>query len=128
MPEWSAGYVADIGYTYGTYSELNPQRLVLPFLLAGVRPPRVATGVAVPTPPPSPPTPSTSASLVARPEGPEAAVASAWPPELAIEDASAAAVAAPVSPESPLPPSEPFLRAQRGPGEAAHRAGSASLG
>jgi SAM-dependent methyltransferase len=43
MPEWSAGYVADIGYTYGTYSELNPLRLHLPFLAAGLTPPDVAT-------------------------------------------------------------------------------------
>jgi SAM-dependent methyltransferase len=43
MPEWSAGYVADIGYTYGTYSELNPHRLQLAFLSAGLTPPKVAT-------------------------------------------------------------------------------------
>ena len=43
MPEWSAGYVADIGYTYGTYSELNPHRLQLAFLTAGLAPPKVAT-------------------------------------------------------------------------------------
>jgi hypothetical protein len=24
MTPWSAGYVADIGYTYGYYTELNP--------------------------------------------------------------------------------------------------------
>jgi SAM-dependent methyltransferase len=41
MPDWSAGYVADIGYTYGTYPELNPQRVRLAFLVAGLVPPKV---------------------------------------------------------------------------------------
>ncbi len=44
MPDWSAGYVADIGYTFGTYAELNPQRIRLAFLNAGLVPPE--TGVA----------------------------------------------------------------------------------
>ena len=26
MTDWTAGYVADIGYTYGYYTELNPLR------------------------------------------------------------------------------------------------------
>jgi hypothetical protein len=26
MAEWTGGYVADIGYTYGYYGELNPLR------------------------------------------------------------------------------------------------------
>jgi len=26
MSDWTAGYVADIGYTYGYYTELNPLR------------------------------------------------------------------------------------------------------
>jgi SAM-dependent methyltransferase len=43
MPDWSAGYVADIGYTYGTYAELNPHRTRLAFLAAGLIPPKVAT-------------------------------------------------------------------------------------
>ncbi|QBE64001.1 class I SAM-dependent methyltransferase [Pseudoduganella lutea] len=43
MPEWSAGYVADIGYTYGTYPELNPHRLRLAFLSARLTPPAVTT-------------------------------------------------------------------------------------
>ena len=43
MPDWSAGYVADIGYTYGTYAELNPHRTRLAFLAAGLVPPKVAT-------------------------------------------------------------------------------------
>jgi SAM-dependent methyltransferase len=33
---WTSGYVADIGYTYGYYSELNPQRVRLAFLSAGL--------------------------------------------------------------------------------------------
>lgn len=36
MSEWSAGYVADIGYTYGLYPELNPLRIKLAFLHAGL--------------------------------------------------------------------------------------------
>lgn len=44
MPDWSAGYVADIGYTYGTYAELNPERMRLALLMAGVVPPE--TGIA----------------------------------------------------------------------------------
>lgn len=31
MTDWTAGYVADIGYTYGYYTELNPLRLKLAF-------------------------------------------------------------------------------------------------
>jgi hypothetical protein len=29
MTDWTAGYVADIGYTYGYYTELNPLRVRL---------------------------------------------------------------------------------------------------
>ena len=36
MTDWTAGYVADIGYTYGYYTELNPLRLRLAFLNAGL--------------------------------------------------------------------------------------------
>lgn len=36
MTDWSAGYVSDIGYTYGVYSELNPLRVRLAFLNAGL--------------------------------------------------------------------------------------------
>ena len=36
MADWTSGYVADIGYTFGTYSELNPLRLRLAFLHAGL--------------------------------------------------------------------------------------------
>jgi hypothetical protein len=39
MSDWTSGYVADIGYTYGYYFELNPQRVKLAFLHAGVEPP-----------------------------------------------------------------------------------------
>ncbi len=38
---WTSGYVADIGYTYGYYTELNPLRVKLPFLNAGLVPPDV---------------------------------------------------------------------------------------
>ena len=44
MTDWTAGYVADIGYTFGYYTELNPLRLRLSFLNAGLVPPEV--GVA----------------------------------------------------------------------------------
>jgi hypothetical protein len=43
MSDWTSGYVADIGYTYGYYSELNPKRSSLAFLNAGYAPP--STGV-----------------------------------------------------------------------------------
>jgi SAM-dependent methyltransferase len=39
MSEWTAGYVADIGYTYGYYSELNPLRARWALLNAGIEPP-----------------------------------------------------------------------------------------
>ena len=43
MSDWTAGYVADIGYTYGYYTELNPLRVRLAFLNAGLVPPDVGT-------------------------------------------------------------------------------------
>ena len=36
MSDWSAGYVADIGYTFGYYTELNPLRARLALLNAGL--------------------------------------------------------------------------------------------
>ena len=36
MTDWTAGYVADIGYTFGYYQELNPQRVKLAFLNQGL--------------------------------------------------------------------------------------------
>jgi len=36
MTDWTSGYVADIGYTFGYYCELNPQRVKLAFLHAGL--------------------------------------------------------------------------------------------
>ncbi len=41
MSDWTAGYVADIGYTYGYYAELNPQRVRLAFLNQGLVFPKV---------------------------------------------------------------------------------------
>jgi len=35
MSDWTAGYVADIGYTFGYYSELNPLNCALPLLNKG---------------------------------------------------------------------------------------------
>ena len=43
MSDWTAGYVADIGYTYGYYNELNPNRAILAFLNAGYAPPSFGT-------------------------------------------------------------------------------------
>jgi SAM-dependent methyltransferase len=39
MSDWTSGYVADIGYTYGYYNELNPNRANLAVLNAGYAPP-----------------------------------------------------------------------------------------
>jgi SAM-dependent methyltransferase len=43
MTDWTAGYVADIAYTYGYYAELNPARIKLAFLNAGLVPPEIGT-------------------------------------------------------------------------------------
>ena len=43
MSDWTAGYVADIGYTYGYYTELNPLRVKLAFLKAGLALPEVGS-------------------------------------------------------------------------------------
>ena len=43
MSDWTAGYVADIGYTYGYYTELNPLRVKLAFLRAGLALPTMGT-------------------------------------------------------------------------------------
>lgn len=44
MSNWSAGYVSDVGYTFGYYPELNPLRLKLAFLSMGLVSPDI--GVA----------------------------------------------------------------------------------
>ena len=43
MSDWTQGYVAEIGYTHGYYSELNPQRIKLAFLNAGLAFPEVGS-------------------------------------------------------------------------------------
>lgn len=43
MTDWTAGYVADIGYTFGYYQELNPMRVKLAFLNAGLAFPQLGT-------------------------------------------------------------------------------------
>ena len=43
MSDWTAGYVADISYTYGYYRELNPLATRLAFLNHGLFPPEVRT-------------------------------------------------------------------------------------
>ena len=43
MNTWTSGYVADIGYTYGYYTELNPLRIQLAFAQQGLAFPSVGT-------------------------------------------------------------------------------------
>jgi hypothetical protein len=43
MSDWTSGYVADVVYTFGYYTELNPIRLRLAFLYAGLAFPEVGT-------------------------------------------------------------------------------------
>lgn len=43
MSDWTEGYVADIGYTCGYYTELNPLLIKLAFLNASLVPPEVGT-------------------------------------------------------------------------------------
>ena len=42
MTDWTAGYVANIDYTYGYYQELNPLRIQLAFLNQGLVYPKVS--------------------------------------------------------------------------------------
>ena len=41
MSDWSSGYVSELGYTYGYYEELNPNRLYLCLLSKGFQPPTI---------------------------------------------------------------------------------------
>lgn len=41
IDDWTSGYVADIGYTYGYYPELNPLNTQLTFLYGGIAPPKI---------------------------------------------------------------------------------------
>jgi SAM-dependent methyltransferase len=43
MTTWTDGYVADIAYTYGYYSELNPARIKLAFIANGMVYPEIGT-------------------------------------------------------------------------------------
>ena len=43
MTDWTAGYVADIDYIFGYYKELNPLRINIAFLSAGLLPPVIGT-------------------------------------------------------------------------------------
>jgi len=43
MTDWTSGYVAEIDYTFGYYTELNPLRVKLAFLNAGLVPPEIGT-------------------------------------------------------------------------------------
>lgn len=41
MTQWTEGYVAEIGYTYGYYGELNPEAARIPFLREGLSLPKI---------------------------------------------------------------------------------------
>ena len=43
MNDWTSGYVADIGYTFGYYAELNPLRAQLAFVNSGLALPEAST-------------------------------------------------------------------------------------
>ena len=43
MSDWTDGYVSEVGYTFGYYSELNPLRAAVPFLNVGLAPPGIVT-------------------------------------------------------------------------------------
>jgi hypothetical protein len=43
MNDWSAGYVSDVTYTHGYYTELNPLKIKLAFLNAGLAVPKIGT-------------------------------------------------------------------------------------
>lgn len=43
MQDWTSGYIADIGYTFGYYAELNPMRVKLAFLNQGLVCPQVSS-------------------------------------------------------------------------------------
>ena len=43
MTDWTSGYVADIGYTFGYYTELTPLRVKLAFLDAGLPAPETGS-------------------------------------------------------------------------------------
>lgn len=43
MKNWTSGYMADIAYTFGYYTELNPLRIKLAFLNQGLEYPEVGT-------------------------------------------------------------------------------------
>jgi hypothetical protein len=44
MNDWTSGYVSDIGYTYGYYNELNPNRARIALLNNGILCPKFSTG------------------------------------------------------------------------------------
>jgi SAM-dependent methyltransferase len=43
VSDWTEGYVAEVDYTFGYYEELNPRRLLVPFLNVGLQPPQIGT-------------------------------------------------------------------------------------
>ena len=43
MASWDDGYISEINYTHGYYSELCPQKVKLSLALAGIVPPEIET-------------------------------------------------------------------------------------
>ena len=43
LDDWTQGYLAGLDYSYGYYGELNPVRVPLPFLIAGLASPEIST-------------------------------------------------------------------------------------
>lgn len=43
MEDWTSGYIADIGYTFGYFFELNPLRARIPMLFDGIQVPEFGT-------------------------------------------------------------------------------------
>ena len=45
MSEWTSGYVSELGYTYGYYSELGTSQIAFLFALQGLHAPNVKTAL-----------------------------------------------------------------------------------
>ena len=47
MSDWSSGYVSDVGYTYGYYPDLNPNRITLGLTAQGFASPEIQTACEI---------------------------------------------------------------------------------
>lgn len=47
MSDWSSGYVSDVGYTYGYYPDLNPNRIALGLTAQGLASPEIQTACEI---------------------------------------------------------------------------------